>query len=145
LQRRQRYIAFWSYTRFDDGHDRKWLTGLKDAIENEARALSGVSVEIFQDIEGIVWGERWETKVKLAEDDALFLIPIVTPSYFNSESCREELEQFVEREKKIGFYSLILPLYYIECSQVKDKFKRGADSLAKIVAAHQYKDIRISA
>lgn len=142
LQRRQRYIAFWSYTRFDDKHDGNWLTGLKDALTAEVQALRGVSVEIFQDVEGIGWGERWESRIKLAEDDALFLIPIVTPSYFNSEPCREELEQFVDREKRVGFDGLILPLYYIECPQLKDKFKRGADSLAKIVAAHNYKDIR---
>ncbi len=142
MQRRQRYIAFWSYTRFDDRNDGKWLTGLKEALTAEVQALRGVSVEIFQDVEGIGWGEPWMSKIKLAEDDALFLIPIITPSYFNSEPCREELQQFVEREKKVGFDGLILPLYYIECSQLKDKFKRGADSLAKIVAAHNYKDIR---
>ncbi|MFZ1158729.1 MAG: hypothetical protein WAO10_13180, partial [Candidatus Sulfotelmatobacter sp.] len=85
LQRRQRYIAFWSYTRFDDRNDGKWLTGLKEALTAEVQALRGVSVEIFQDVEGIGWGEPWMSKIKLAEDDALFLIPIITPSYFNSE------------------------------------------------------------
>jgi hypothetical protein len=142
LQRRQRYIAFWSYTRFDDKHDGNWLTGLKDALAAEVQALRGVSIEIFQDVEGVGWGERWESTIKFAEDGALFFIPIVTPSYFNSEPCREELGQFVDRERKVGFDSLILPLYYIECSQLKDNFKRGADSLAKIVSAHNYKDIR---
>jgi hypothetical protein len=142
LQRRQRYIAFWSYTRFDDENDGHWLTGLKNALERETRALSGFGVEIFQDVEGIKWGERWSSTTRLAEDDAVFLIPIVTPNYFNSDPCREELEQFVEREKKIGFDSLILSLYYIECPQLKDPFKKGADLLAKVVAAHQYRDIR---
>jgi hypothetical protein len=142
LPTHRRYIAFWSYARFDNTHDGLWLSDLKNALQAEIQALSGVSVEIFQDVEGIVWGERWQNKIQTSEDDAAFLIPIVTPSYFKSGACRSELEQFVERENSTGFRELILPLYYIECPQLEDKFIQGTDRLARIVAEHNYEDIR---
>jgi hypothetical protein len=51
-----RYVAFWSYTRFDDEHDGQWLTDLRIALEKEVQALSGFKVAIFQDVDGILWG-----------------------------------------------------------------------------------------
>jgi hypothetical protein len=138
----RRYVAFWSYTRFDDEHDGQWLTGLRAALQAEVQALSGVSVEIFQDIEGIAWGEQWNAKIKSSADDAVFLIPVITPSYFQSEACRSELEQFIEREQSTGFGELILPVYYIDCPQLENKFKKGADRLARVVASHNYEDLR---
>jgi hypothetical protein len=138
----RRYIAFWSYTRFDDRNDGESLTGLRDRLEAEVRALSGKRVEIFQDVGGIAWGEQWKGKLNDSADHAIFLIPIITPSYFQSEECRAELEQFVEREKTTGFRELILPLYYIECSQFEDQFAKEADRLAQVVAEHNYRDVR---
>jgi hypothetical protein len=139
---RRRYIAFWSYTRFDDQHDGTWLTGLKVALESEFQAQSGVHVEIFQDVDGIVWGEQWRAKLKASANDAAFLIPIITPNYFQSDACRAELEQFVDREKATGLSDLILPLYYINCSQLQSEFVRGTDWLARVVADHNYLDLR---
>lgn len=142
LPTHRRYIAFWSYTRFDDTNDGQWLTALRKALQAEVQALWGVNVEIFQDVDGIAWGERWEARIKSSADDAVFLIPIITPNYFQSEACRSELERFVEREKSMGFNELILPLYYIECSELKEEFMRGTDRLARVVADHHYRDIR---
>jgi hypothetical protein len=138
----RRYAAFWSYTRFDDEHDEGWLTALREALISEVQALSGQHVEIFQDMDGIVWGERWKQKLASSSDDAVFLIPIITPSYFESEPCRQELMQFVDRENKTGFKEFILPIYYIETPQLEDKFKKATDLLAQTVADHNYEDIR---
>jgi hypothetical protein len=88
------------------------------------------------------WGARWKEKLISSSDDAVFLIPIITPSYFESEPCREELKQFVDRESATGFKESILPLYYIDTPKLKDGFEKAADLLAKAVAAHNYEDIR---
>jgi hypothetical protein len=34
--------------------------------------ISGISVKIFQDVEGIAWGEEWGTKIKASEDAAVY-------------------------------------------------------------------------
>jgi hypothetical protein len=138
----RRYGAFWSYTRLDDRNDEGWLTALREALISEVQALSGKEVEIFQDIDGIAWGERWKQKLVSSADGALFLIPIITPSYFASEPCRKELEQFVDREKVTGFKEFILPIYYIDTPQLQDEFEKATDFLAQTVADHNYEDIR---
>jgi hypothetical protein len=142
LKTNQRYVAFWSYTRFDDENDRSWLSGLKVAVETEVRALSGKHVEIFQDVDGILWGEQWRDKLQQSAASAAFLIPIITPSYFTSDACRMELEWFIEREKQTGFHDLILPLYYIPCQKLDNAFQKGSDWLAGAVSDHNYEHIQ---
>jgi hypothetical protein len=137
-----KYGAFWSYTRFDDENDGLWITALRKALVAEVRASFGKQVEIFQDIEGIGWGERWKAKLESSSDDAVFLIPIITPSYFASEPCRQELKQFVDRENAAGFKEFILPIHYIDSLQLQDGYKKGTDLLAQTVADHNYVDIR---
>jgi hypothetical protein len=77
----RRYGAFWSYTRFDDKNDELWLTALREALVAEVRASSGKEIEIFQDKDGIAWGEGWKEKLRSSSDDAVFLIPIITPMF----------------------------------------------------------------
>ena len=44
----RKYVAFWSYTRFDDKNDDGWLTALREALMTEVQALLGKRVEILQ-------------------------------------------------------------------------------------------------
>jgi cobaltochelatase CobT len=138
----QRFIAFWSYTHFDDEHDGQWLTNLRSALAAEVRALSGKKVEVFQDVEGIEWGEKWRDKLHTSAGAAVFLIPVITPSYFRSNASRSELEQFLEQEKSSEFRELILPVYYITCPELQDTFVKSTDWLAGKLEEHQYIDIR---
>ena len=57
--------------------------------------MTGEPFEIFQDVDDIGIGEHWSGKLEQMLDQARFFIPIVTPSYFTSEACREELEKFL--------------------------------------------------
>jgi hypothetical protein len=138
----RRYAAFWSYARFDDKHDGLWLTELRKALVAEVQALFDKQIEIFSDIDGISWGEEWKQKLISSSDAAMFLIPIITPSYFGSEPCRQELKQFIDRESTTGFKEFILPLYYIDTPQLHDELQRAADLHAQTVAEHNYIDIR---
>ena len=127
----RKYGAFWSYSRFDDGNDGQWLTELRKALVAELQASFGQQVEIFQDVDGITWGERWKQKLEASSRDALFLIPIITPSYFASDPCRDELKQFADREYTTGFKESILPLYYIDTPQLEINFRKQLISLRK--------------
>jgi hypothetical protein len=138
-----RYAAFLSYARSDDNkRDGAWISELKTALEVALRALSGKEISIWQDVDGIVWGERFERKIVSSADDAVFLIPIVTPSYFESEYCRKELEQFIEREKTERFKDLILPIYYIKALQVEGSPPYDSDYAGRLVREHKYEDFR---
>jgi hypothetical protein len=106
--------AFLSYTRFDDHHDGGAISEFRRRLANAVRAVSGVPFEIFQDVDGIALGEHWPGKLDRLLDEVRFFIPILTPSYFTSKACRDELEKFLRGEAERGRNDLVLPIYYIE-------------------------------
>jgi hypothetical protein len=97
----------------------------------------GRGFPIFQDREDITWGQQWKSRIDGAIDTATFLIPIITPGFFRSAACREELERFLEREKQLAQTDLVLPIYYVECAELEDAGKRGSDPLAQAIHSHQ--------
>lgn len=91
-KQKETFLAFFSYVRANDEHDRGSLTLLRKSLQNEIWAQTGKSYNIFQDIEGIEWGQDWENQIKKALDESFLLIPIITPSYLESKPCRFEFE-----------------------------------------------------
>jgi hypothetical protein len=67
---------------------------------------------------------------------------MVTPSYFNSSACRDELRKFLKAEEKLGRKDLILTIYYIQCPALEEAEVRGADDLAKAIGERQRWDWR---
>jgi hypothetical protein len=101
-----------------------------------ASAIGG-DFEIFQDSEGIAWGQHWQTRLDEALKEALFLIPILTPSYFNSPACRNELEAFLNLERRSGRQDRILPLYFVDAPVFDDV--ETIDPLAATLRERQYR------
>jgi parallel beta-helix repeat protein len=138
----QHPAAFMSYVRFDDQHENGRLSEFCNRLSGEVRLQTGEKFHIFQDRNDISWGQQWQQRLDESLDVVTFLIPIVTPSFFKSPPCRGELERFLEREKRIKRNDLILPVYYVNCAFLNDPAKQEADSLTKVIAAHQYADWR---
>ena len=135
-------IAFMSYVRLDDQHENGRLTQFRERLSAEVRLQTGESFDIFQDRNDISWGQQWKGRIEESLDAITFLIPMITPAFFKSPACREELERFLQREEGLGRTDLVLPVYYIECSTLSDEAKRERDPLAKAIAARQYADWR---
>jgi parallel beta-helix repeat protein len=135
-------IAFMSYVRSDDQHEGGRLTQFRERLSGEVRMQTGESFEIFQDRNDIAWGQQWKQRIDDSLDAVTFLIPIITPAFFKSPPCREELERFLKREAVLGRGDLILPVYYVEYAILSDEAKREQDSLAKVIAARQFADWR---
>ena len=131
-------IAFMSYTHFDDENDNNFCTWFCQHLSQEVRAQTGDQFLLFQDKTNIKWGQNWKVRIEESIDGSAFFIPVITPSFFKSTACCNELERFVEREKSLGRSDLILPVYYIECIELKDKNA----NLARIISSHQYVDWR---
>ena len=138
--RKPKPAAFMSYVQSDDNRGR--LTEFRERLGDEVRVQIGEEFLIFQDRKDILWGQNWKKRIEGSLDEVTFLIPIVTPSFFNSSACRDELERFLEREKKLGRNDLILPTYFIDCPLLNDEDKRTGDELAQAIFAHQYADWR---
>jgi parallel beta-helix repeat protein len=139
---RKEPVGFMSYVRFDDQHEGGRLTEFCKRLAGEVRMQTGESFHIFQDRNDIAWGEQWQQRIEESIDAVTFLIPILTPAFFRSPPCRQELERFLDREKRLGRGDLILPVYYVNCSILNNEASREADALAKVVAGRQYADWR---
>ncbi|MCH7746339.1 MAG: TIR domain-containing protein, partial [Chloroflexi bacterium] len=134
--------AFMSYAHFDDNHEDRRITELLERLSGEVRMQTGKDFPIFQDIKDIKWGQEWEGRIEQSLDEVTFLIPIITPVFFNSKGCRDELQIFIEREKEQKRNDLILPIYYVNTPLLNTEEGRESDELAKVIAARQFADWR---
>jgi hypothetical protein len=133
-------VAFISYVRADDSDGR--ITELCQRLGEAVRQHTGEDFPIFQDRNDIRWGENWKDRVEEVLDEVTFLIPIVTPNFFQSLVCRLELERFLYREKELWRKGLILPVYYVDTPLLNDPARRATDELAQAIADRQYSDWR---
>jgi hypothetical protein len=134
--------AFMSYAQFDDNHDHGFLTKFRARLSDEIRMQSGRDFRIFQDREGLRWGQNWQRRIHEALDNATYLIPMMTPNFFRSQSCREEVERFLDRERELNRDDLILPIYYVESDEVRQTSNTSNDLIAQALCEHQYIDWR---
>lgn len=134
-------LAFFSYVHDDDTQDNGRLTRIRERLQGEISMHWGSKVEIFQDRD-MRWGTAWDQCIKNSLDSTAFLIPVVTPRYFQSGPCREELVRFFERERMIGRNDLILPLYYLRARPMEDGEARQGDPVAELLSSRQYTDFR---
>jgi hypothetical protein len=132
--------AFLSYTRSDD----IWLEGgiswLREDLEKAVQAYAGSPFQIFQDVEDIQPGDRWSNKLDQALKGAQLFIPILTPSFFQSNFCRGEAQAFLDYETRAGRDDLILPVYLIETPVLEQVALREADEIAKALRERQHDD-----
>jgi parallel beta-helix repeat protein len=133
-------LAFMSYAHVDDADGR--LTELRRFLSQETQIQSGDEFPIFQDRDNIRWGQNWRERIEESLDEVTFLIPIITPGFFKSQHCRNELQRFLDRERQLGRTDLVLPIYFVDTLLLNDEARRETDELAKAIHAHQYVDWR---
>ena len=135
--------AFLSYTRKDDEHFGGDITRFRETLELGVQAVTGNrSFTIFQDVDGIALGEKWQKKLNEAISAATLLIPVITPLFFSSPPCRDELSRFLEHETARGRDDTILPLYFLTAPVLDKPEELGQDPLASEVASRQIYDWR---
>jgi hypothetical protein len=130
-----------SYVRSDDEHDGGKITRFRMRLEGEVKMQTGRPFSIFQDRNDIQWGQQWEQRIAQSIADVTFLIPIVTPSFFESPACRSEFNAFLLREKTLGIARLILPVIYLGCDQLDQSYTLS-DPIAEILKTRNWTDWR---
>ena len=125
-------VAFLSYVRSDDAHGH--LTQFCEGLSAEVKMQTGEEFSIFQDIKDINWGQNWKEILENTLDEVIFLIPIITPSFFKSIPCRDEFKHFREREKTLNRNDLILPVYYVNSDLIELKEKFANCNVHRLVA-----------
>lgn len=124
-------VAFLSYAHRDD--------------EYHGGAISvaiGEDFHIFQDRKDVAWGKHWPSKLKEGLAGSRFLIAILSPSFFKSDYCRNELTEFLEIERLSGRNDLVLPIYYVTTPFLENPVRREGDTLANAISQRQYRDWR---
>lgn len=132
-------IAFLSYVRSDDDHDNGQITQLRLKLEGELKAQTGRIFPIFQDRNDITWGQHWLQRIEGSLLEVTFLIPILTPSFFQSPACRHEFKTFALKERQLGLSKLILPLYYLTSDELE---RSGVDEIGDVVRDRHWTDWR---
>src|SRR5215217_6051267 len=135
-----RPAAFMSYADPDNARGR--LTTLSEHLSRGVIMRIGTDFEVFLDRNSTEWAQNWKERIEESFDQVTFLIPIITPSFFDSQTCREELRQFLDVEKEVERNNLILPIYYIDTPLLDDAEKRQADDLILAIHTRQYVDLR---
>lgn len=126
--------GFWSYAGQDNEHLAGALTTLRQRLEGEISMLLGHNVEIFQDLQELRTGDRWAERLQEQLGQAAFLIPVLTPRYFESEWCRKETLTFIEIAEQEGRVPLVFPIRFV------DYAFDSRSLLQKALEPYQYKD-----
>jgi hypothetical protein len=102
---------------------------------------TGRPFSIFQDRNDIEWGQQWAQMIANSLADVNFLIPILTPSFFESPACRSEFDTFLLREQTLGLNRLILPILYLDCDQLQN-YGDTTDPIVKSLLMRNWFDWR---
>lgn len=139
----ERYVAFFSYTHADDEGDDGLLSSVRGRLENELRlTLGDREVRIFQDRDDLNPGDVWEARLAKALDEAAYLIPVITPSFFASEICRREFMRFWDKANADPGSARIIPIYWRKHFPLDGVLPPTDDPLLKAVRSIQYDDWR---
>lgn len=133
-------LVFWSYVHKDDEADSGRIRRLALSVQKEYSLLTGRDLELFMDHD-IKWGEEWRARIDQALAATTFLIPVVTPRYFESAECRRELLTFTGHAKSLGRLELLLPLYYADVRGLADGAESDDEAIA-LVSSTQRVDWR---
>lgn len=106
--------VFFSYRRPDDEHSGGLLTKVRDTLDRRLAMHLGAREVVFQDTNNIRTGDDWQRMLARALDQAAFLIPVITPSFFASDHCRYEVETFLDKESERERAPHIMPLVFVE-------------------------------
>ena len=134
--RDSRFGAFLSYTRHDDDHDIGRITDMRLRLAAEVRMQLGEAFVIFQDRESIFTGQQWDDRIFGALTQSILLITVITPSFLRSDSCRQEVQAFVNHEQSLGRDDLIIPILYIPTPGLEN----SDDKVAVVLKGRQHFD-----
>ncbi len=134
--------AFMSYSHSDNEYEGGRLSVFRAELSRAVQFHTGQKFPIFQDRDGVPWGTNWRQRIKEALDGATLLLPIITPSFFASDECQNEVTLFLSRERRLGQRTLILPIYYADCAQIEESRASRSHVIGAMLGSRQYADWR---
>ncbi|MDO5512699.1 toll/interleukin-1 receptor domain-containing protein [Corynebacterium sp.] len=126
--------CFVSYAHNDDkrGQIAEWC----DALKDEYITLTGSAFRIYRDKEDLKLGNDWQESLDRAVAGSIAFLPVISPSYLQSENCRQEFNQFQEVLRQGDRESLLIPVMWAPI----DDFRTGGDEIASETYRLQHSD-----
>jgi hypothetical protein len=134
--------GFWSYVQADDEADGGRITSLATRLQAHFRLQTAEELLLFVDRESLAWGEEWAKRIEEAIAGTTFFIPIITPSYFRSQACRQELLKFTREANRLGLEQLLMPVYWVSVPELEADPESSADEAIRLTAKHEWRDLR---
>ncbi|MCK9895397.1 toll/interleukin-1 receptor domain-containing protein [Frankia sp. AgB32] len=104
-----RVIGFLSYAHLDDDESiGQPVTAFRKALEGAVTREMGYPAEIFQDLD-LRTGQLWKQCIDETLETVAVLLPILTPSFFASDECTRETQQFM-RHVSVKRGGLVIPI-----------------------------------
>ena len=101
---RREYDLFISYARKDnvaDSSGRGWVTGIKELIEEDSRAVQGREFGVFFDTSEIQGMQDWRARIQGALRTSKVMLVCLSPNYFDSDPCRWEWDEYRQRQARV--------------------------------------------
>ncbi|MGW0172735.1 toll/interleukin-1 receptor domain-containing protein [Rhodococcus sp. NPDC003322] len=133
--------AFWSYAHADNDATGGHVRELAKQVAGSYQLETGEKLTLFVDRDeesGLKWGDEWQEKISSTIAGTTFFIPIISPSYLNSENCRNEFLEFWSRASESNLGELLLPILYADVDLSAD----SSDEICRIVEKIQFLDWR---
>jgi hypothetical protein len=131
-------VGFWSYTHDDNDAVDGAILELARLIKNAYSIHTGEDLTLFTDRE-INWGEEWEKRIADSIAGTTFFIPVVTPRFFKSKYCRQEVIDFTTKAETSGLNALFLPIHFAHVPYLSTD---AEDPVVRLVAKTQQVDWR---
>ena len=137
-------VAFLSFVNSDFQHEEGRIAQFRERLADEVSMHTGKDLSIFQDRDDALWKQAWEEHVVLdnAEEGSphtALLIAFITPRFFRSDQCKNEMEAFLRLEQQLNRNDLVLPLYYVRCPFLDDDAKQGGDGLVDSIVGREHR------
>jgi hypothetical protein len=130
--------GFLSYARADDEREHGRISRLAADIAAAFATITGSSIDIWVDRDGIQWGDPFRKRLSEALQSTTFFIPVLTPTYFLRDECRKEMQAFVTSARSLGLHELLLSIRYVDVPGLNEE---SPDELKAIAASMQYADL----
>ncbi len=137
------FDLFVSYSRRDNRQGR--VSDLAGLIRESYRASThGKELRVFFDTEEIHGMDDWQHRILYGVRSARLLLVCLSPSYFESEYCAWEFNEYLKQEAARALLGEgIAPVYFVEISNWADKnLEKGIAEWVTELRRRQYFDLR---
>jgi hypothetical protein len=136
---RSQLAVYLSYA-YPDNAD-GFVVRLRDRLAQELQVQTGEPADVVWDPDRMRPGSQWSEEVEKLVERATFLVPVVSPSYFNSDQCRKDFEIFLDREQRTN-RPLILPVYFVTTGELENGVAYSKNEWVQTLKRHNFLDLR---